>query len=88
MSKNERNLPKEILVRAPGRINLIGEHTDYNGGLALPMAIDRYIEVRVRPRTDDLLVLWSPEFDGINLPLGDIKPAPGTWLYNTEKLTR
>ncbi|MFD0792045.1 galactokinase [Mucilaginibacter litoreus] len=73
------SLRKKIIVRAPGRINLIGEHTDYNGGLALPMAIDRYIEVTVRPRTDELLVLWSPEFGGINLPLQDLRPAPGTW---------
>lgn len=35
--------PPEWLVKAPGRINLIGDHTDYNGGLALPAPIDRYI---------------------------------------------
>ncbi len=34
---------------APGRVNLIGEHTDYNGGLALPFAIDRGVTVRVTP---------------------------------------
>lgn len=38
---------------APGRVNLIGEHTDYNGGLALPFAIDRRTSVAVRLRDDD-----------------------------------
>lgn len=40
---------------APGRVNLIGEHTDYNGGLALPFAIDRRVRVAMRLRDDDVV---------------------------------
>ncbi|MFW5858842.1 MAG: galactokinase [Planctomycetota bacterium] len=40
-------------MRAPGRVNLIGEHTDYNDGFCLPMAIERDIRIALRPRADD-----------------------------------
>ncbi len=41
---------KRVRVRAPGRVNLLGEHTDYAGGLCLPLAINRYVEVTVEKR--------------------------------------
>jgi galactokinase len=44
-----------IVVRAPGRINLIGEHTDYNEGFVLPAAIDKAIYFAASPRQDDQL---------------------------------
>jgi len=53
----------DIIVRAPGRVNLIGEHTDYNGGFVMPMAIDRAMFMAVRYRRDDEVHLLSCDFD-------------------------
>jgi galactokinase len=55
--------PPAGVAQAPGRINLIGEHLDYNEGLVLPMAIDRSVYVAVGRRHDDLLRAWSLDFE-------------------------
>ncbi|MGH2510546.1 MAG: galactokinase family protein, partial [Ktedonobacteraceae bacterium] len=47
---------------APGRINLIGEHTDYNAGYVLPLAVDRVVALVGRARTDQRVRLWSLHF--------------------------
>jgi len=47
---------------APGRVNLIGEHTDYNGGYVLPMALNRRTTIIFRPRRDATVCLYSREF--------------------------
>jgi galactokinase len=47
------------LFRAPGRVNLIGEHTDYNDGFVLPVAIDRDTVVAARPREDSTITAYS-----------------------------
>lgn len=52
-------------ARAPGRVNLIGEHTDYNDGFCLPMAIEREVRVVGRVRTDDLVRVASCEQSGV-----------------------
>ena len=49
-------------VRSPGRVNLIGEHIDYNDGFVLPMAIPLQTEMALRARADDKVVLYSPLF--------------------------
>lgn len=49
----------EFVVRAPGRVNLIGEHTDYNEGFVMPMAIDRATWIALRARPDSTVILHS-----------------------------
>ena len=53
-----------VFVRSPGRVNLIGEHTDYNDGLALPLALDRALWLALAPRDDERVHLVS-ETDGV-----------------------
>jgi galactokinase len=52
------------LVRAPGRVNLIGEHTDYNQGLVFPIAIEPKVVIACRNRADDLVKVASTVFPG------------------------
>jgi galactokinase len=52
-----------FLARAPGRVNLIGDHTDYNDGFVLPMAIDREVWIAVRARDDRQVAVHSIDFD-------------------------
>ncbi len=53
------------ITRAPGRVNLIGEHTDYNDGYVLPMAIDRHIWIVAHPRNDSAINVYSMDFDKV-----------------------
>jgi galactokinase len=70
------------LVRAPGRVNLIGEHTDYNGGFSLPMAIDQAIWIALRPRSDNRVILHSVGFsESVNFELNQIEHATGWKEY-------
>jgi len=50
------------VYRAPGRVNLIGEHTDYNDGYVLPTPIDRHVYVAALPRTDDRFRVYAADF--------------------------
>jgi galactokinase len=64
----------DVLVRAPGRVNLIGEHTDYNNGFVFPVAIDRDIMIASRRRDDRIVRLYSLDFDqSVEFSLDNIK---------------
>ncbi|HUZ46784.1 MAG TPA: galactokinase [Terriglobia bacterium] len=68
----------EVVVQAPGRVNLIGEHTDYNDGFVLPVAIDRVIEFAARPRKDRRVRLHSVDFqDQVEFSLDFIQKDAG-----------
>jgi len=69
------------VVRAPGRVNLIGEHTDYNEGFVLPAAIGLEIRIALVPTDDgrvELTLAASGERDGFSLDA--IPPATGAWI--------
>lgn len=55
--------PPAFIARAPGRVNLLGEHVDYNDGFVLPAAIDRATFVAFSPANNDQTTLWAVDFD-------------------------
>ena len=71
----------DYIIRAPGRVNLIGEHTDYNDGFVLPLAIKRAVWIALRLRTDSRVLLHSPNFDTpAEFDLNDFKHADEGWV--------
>ncbi len=74
--------PPQAIVRAPGRVNLIGEHTDYNDGFVLPMAIDRAIWIALRARSDQRVIIQSLDFDQtVEFQLDDLTKGSGWGEY-------
>jgi galactokinase len=70
----------DLVVRSPGRVNLIGEHTDYNDGYVLPMAIDRAIWLAIRSRDDRSVHVHSlQQSDACEFSLDELSPGASGW---------
>ncbi len=70
-----------LVVRAPGRVNLIGEHTDYNDGFVLPLAIDRAAWIALRPRRDCRVHVYSIDFqEGREFDVTNLKREKAGWI--------
>jgi len=71
-----------LMVRSPGRVNLIGEHTDYNEGYVLPASIDKAVIFAIAPRNDDLCRMYSVDFNEFfETKLGLLEKTGMRWDY-------
>jgi galactokinase len=71
--------PPGLIAEAPGRVNLIGEHTDYNDGFVLPTAIDRTVAVALARRDDDTIRGYSLDYDQCDeFPAGRVRRFAGS----------
>ena len=80
--KKFKDLYKEEpqLFRSPGRVNLIGEHTDYNEGFVLPAAIDKDILLGITPRDDNKVSIFSIDFnEEVDFEINNIQKSGKVW---------
>ena len=70
----------ELYVKSPGRINLIGEHTDYNMGFVLPAAIDKAIYIAIGKRSDQEIHLTAADLnESFSVSMGALIKSPLDW---------
>jgi len=80
------NRAPEVWSSAPGRINLIGEHTDYNSGYVLPAAIHLRTHFLAAPRADGVVRIWAENFEEEEIfDLDSITPSKGKRWANYVK---
>ncbi len=78
--------PPVHFVRAPGRLEMLGNHTDYNDGIVLSVAIDRYLEIAAAPRADGLIELVSTAFPApVIFPASELLANPAAPWANYVK---
>lgn len=69
-----------LVVRSPGRVNIIGEHTDYNEGFVLPAAIDKAIYVAVGKRPDNIISLYAQDYQQSHeVTITSVAPSDKHW---------
>ena len=75
----------DVVGSAPGRVNIIGEHTDYNGGQVLPIAIDRrtYVAIRACPDASRSRIVSNRESVGADFDVRQVSPSGKWWDYMT-----
>ena len=78
---NHFNYNAALVVKSPGRINLIGEHIDYNHGFVLPAAIDKFIEVAIGKRSDGAIHMVALDLgETIIVPMHNLAPHATVWV--------
>lgn len=70
-----------LMVQSPGRINLIGEHTDYNHGFVLPAAIDKYVQIAFEYRTDGMIHMHAIDLNETEtIATQELRPHANSWV--------